>query len=93
MSKEKKKISKSKKDSRHLEITHTKQSTKDVEKQLEQGIERELDWIKLLEEKKSLEEQLSSVRIRIIKRVIIGAHAHVERYREQLIKVRKGARK
>ena len=60
-------------DSWHMDITYTKQETADVIKKLNREILKQNNWIELLEKKKSLEEQLSTVRVKIINRCIVSA--------------------
>lgn len=60
------------------EVSYSKQKTEDI-KQLRLEIKKEENWIELLEEKKSLEEKLFLVKIKIIKRCIVSACQHKSR--------------
>jgi len=90
MKKEKKTI---KSETWSCEVVYGKQGTKDLITELKRKIESEESWRSILYEKKRLEEELSAVRIKIIKRCINSSCATIFQCSEKLKELEKPTRK
>jgi hypothetical protein len=78
-----------KSDSWRCNVVYTKEERRDAIKQLNQEIQKQNNWIELLEKKKSLEEQLSAVRVDIIKRCVNSACQQRYRYERRIAELEK----
>ena len=65
----------------------------DLIKELKHRIESEESWNSILEEKKRLEEQLSAVRIKILKRIINSSCRTIFHCKEKLKELEKPIKK
>ena len=75
------------------DIVYSQQETEDLIAELKRRIRDYNSWMEVLEEKKSLEEQLPAVRIKIIKRIIDSYLVSRYRCTEKLKELGKPARK
>ena len=75
------------------DVLYGKQGTKDLIADLKRTIESEESWRSVLEEKKRLEEELSAVRIRIIKKCINSSCAKIFHCKRKLAELEKPAQK
>ena len=75
------------------DIMYGVQGTKDLISELKYKIEAEKSWRAILYEKKRLEEELSAVRIRIIKKCINSSCAKIFHCKRKLAELEKPAQK
>ena len=72
------------------QVLYREQGADELIAELKRTIKSERSWKVLLEEKMRLEEELSAVRIKIIKRCINSTCAKIFHCKEKLIEVHKG---
>ena len=75
------------------DIVYSRQETKDLIVELIRRIESEKAWKEILCEKKRLEEELSAVRIKILKRCINSSCRTIKTYTEKLKELEKPIKK